>query len=233
VGLNLYESCEENNASINLIELCEPNNDSINLTESSEQNNDSINLTESCEQNNESITKSSGFSSFSSLLSSNDHQVLLRARSSSLPPIPYATSSSNDSSNFSYNDQLHKRHEQHRSNSVTEKPISHLSYQSNSQQSSTTCFQGECSINEEKDENQINDVQKRVKSKDVIKDEETNNMPVVTKEQKRRSGSNYFLFLYFYLSKENFSNFLLISSPYLFQVQSLLKSSHRLLISTS
>jgi len=142
-----------------------------------------MNLNEVCEQNNESITKSSGFSSFSSLLSSNDHQVSLRARSSSLPSIPCAIFSSMDSSNYSDNDQSDNHDVQYRSRSVIEKVTSHISYQPHHQRSSTCCPK-QFSIDEENDENQIDDVQTKLPSND----EETTNTQLMTKEQKRKSG---------------------------------------------
>jgi len=141
-----------------------------------------MNLSESCEQNNESITKSSGFSSFSSLLSSNDHQVPLRTRSSSLPSIPCTIFSSMDSSNFSDNDQSDNHDVEYRSKSVIEKPISHISYQQ-----SSTCVPREFSINEENDENQINE-ENDVEIKLPNNDQETANTQLMAKEQKRKSG---------------------------------------------
>ncbi|CAF1260883.1 unnamed protein product [Rotaria sordida] len=69
--------------------------------------NNSINqFHDSYEQTNESITKSSGFSSFSSLLSSNDHLLSTKSRSTSLPSLYKGTFSSNDSANISVESEL-------------------------------------------------------------------------------------------------------------------------------
>ncbi|CAF0914469.1 unnamed protein product [Rotaria sp. Silwood1] len=61
---------------------------------------------DSYEPTNESITKSSGFSSFSSLLSSNDHLLSTKLRSTSLPSLYKGTFSSFDSANISLESQL-------------------------------------------------------------------------------------------------------------------------------
>ena len=58
------------------------------------------------DQHNESLTKSSGFSSVSSLLSSQDQPVLVRLRSSSMPSIRLPTCRSFDSANLSYESPL-------------------------------------------------------------------------------------------------------------------------------
>jgi hypothetical protein len=62
-------------------------------------------------------------------------------------------------------------------------------YESNSPQSSTTCIQGDSSINEEKDEN---DVEIRLTKSETIEYQEAANRQSINKEQKRKSGL-YFL----------------------------------------
>ncbi|CAF2227618.1 unnamed protein product [Rotaria magnacalcarata] len=75
--------------------------------------NNSINhLQDSYEHTNESITKSSGFSSFSSLLSSNDHLVSSKSRSASMPSLYITTSSSCDSDNQLEVDESKRRRKQ-------------------------------------------------------------------------------------------------------------------------
>jgi len=134
------------------------------------------NLNESCEQHNGSIRKSSGFSSFSSLLSSSDHQVIMPTRSSSLPSIPLAVSSLMDNANYSYNEQSDNHDVQYRSKSVTDKPIGHIFDQINNQQSSAISTQREG---------------KQLPSTDAGKDEEINNTPLTTTQQKRKSGFSH------------------------------------------
>nr|ACD37555.1 Rho GTPase activating protein [Adineta vaga] len=69
-------------------------------------NHSSNQFHDSYEQRNESITKSSGFSSFSSLLSSNDHPVTANSRSKSMPSICMELFSSIDSANSSLKSQI-------------------------------------------------------------------------------------------------------------------------------
>lgn len=146
------------------------------LTESREH------LSESCEHQHETITKSSGFSSFSSLLSSNDHQVMVRTRSSSLPSIPYATSSSNDRVEYHSTNSTSKN----RSKSVMEKPIMNFSsFEPNSHVSSMTYIQGEYTVNEEKDEDIV---QRRLTSSDRLDRDEFTNEQACTKSHKRKSA---------------------------------------------
>ncbi len=134
-----------------------------------EQQNDS------CEKHNESIRKSSGFSSFSSLLSSSDHQILGRTRSSSLPSIAYPTSSFLDSANFSIDGRSYDHIIPYRSKSFIEKMTN---YKSDSPQSSTTCIQGEPS----KDPTEI---EERLTKSEII---ESGDGKTLSKEQKRKSG---------------------------------------------
>ncbi|CAF0894438.1 unnamed protein product [Adineta ricciae] len=69
--------------------------------------NSSNQFHDSYEATNESITKSSGFSSFSSLLSTNDHHpVTASSRSKSMPSICIETFSSLDSTNSSFENQI-------------------------------------------------------------------------------------------------------------------------------
>ena len=125
-------------------------------------------MTESCDQQQESITKSSGFSSYSSLLSSNEHQTIGHTRSSSLPPILCATPS------------FHGRVEpdlltKNRSKSVIEEPTAKSSsFETNSQLSSMTYIQGE------KDEDVV---ERRLGSSEQLDDQ------TCTKRNKRKSGN--------------------------------------------
>ena len=142
-----------------------------------EQQNDS------CEKHNESIRKSSGFSSFSSLLSSSDHQILGRTRSSSLPSNAFPTSSFLDSANYSYDG----RSDDHgmppfRSKSFIEKMTN---YKSHSPQSSTTCIQDENPINDEKEPAQV---EERFTKSEII--ESNGDAKTINKELKRKSGLN-------------------------------------------
>ncbi|CAF1117700.1 unnamed protein product [Adineta steineri] len=74
------------------------------------------------EQKTESVTKSSGFSSFSSLLSANDHHVTANSRSSSMPSILMETFSSYDSRNSSLENSTDMNNVKQRKISFTEKP---------------------------------------------------------------------------------------------------------------
>ncbi len=152
---------------------------------------------DSSEKHNESIRKSSGFSSFSSLLSSNEHPTLTRTRSSSLPSIPHAISSSTDSGNFSLNDRSINLRTHYRSRSFIEQLRNYTSGQSNSLQSSKTFIQGDSSTNEDQDDNQISDVEMRLTQSEIIECKEATLRQSTTKEQKRKSGSC----IYIYISK--------------------------------
>nr|ACF75516.1 rho GTPase activating protein [Philodina roseola] len=69
-------------------------------------NNSSEQFQESYEQTNESVAKSSGFSSFSSLLSTGEHPLGTKSRSASMPSICIGTCSSIDSGSKSLDDDL-------------------------------------------------------------------------------------------------------------------------------
>ena len=117
-------------------------------------------------------------------MSTNDHANLTRARSSSLPTIPFATSPFVDSANFSFDGRSDNYSNQYRSQSPSDKSEDHTSYQSNSPQSSTTYIQGDNFIAEENDEH-------RWTNSVPIEDREGMNQDLMTKE-KRKSG--WFLF---------------------------------------
>jgi hypothetical protein len=97
-----------------------------------------------------------------------------------MPSIRCATFSSVDSSHLSYDDQLDSNTMQYRS-----KQMDDSSDQLNSQQSFTTCFEKDFSINQS--DKQINVVQKRFHSTDMLKDEEK------SKEPKHKSGKIVFM----------------------------------------
>ncbi|CAF1960351.1 unnamed protein product [Rotaria magnacalcarata] len=135
----------------------------------------STNLNESSEQTNESTAKSSGFSSFSSLLSSNEQPARARVRSSSMPSIHCPRFSSMDSANLSYTDPSDSKDAYYHSKSLLEKQTSDKSDQLESQQSFTTCFEKDFSINQEHNVKSFDDessVQKQFSSIDVGKYEE-------------------------------------------------------------
>lgn len=91
------------------------------------------------DSHNESFAKSSGFSSFSSLVSSNDQVFVLKTRSTSMPSIHVIDSSSTDSiilTDDSYSDM-------HETEASLCTDVFHR------QQSFTTCFDGELSSYQE------------------------------------------------------------------------------------
>ncbi|CAF4123854.1 unnamed protein product [Rotaria sp. Silwood2] len=146
------------------------------------------NSNELCQRHNESIAKSSGFSSFSSLLSSNEQPIKIHPRSSSMPSIYCTRFSSFDSSNLSYSDQSDTNNVHCHSKLLLKKRTSDTSEQLDSQQSFTTCFEAEFSIDQENNEkNQINVVQNRFSDIDVIKDEPRTQQRAAILEQKHRS----------------------------------------------
>lgn len=107
---------------------------------------------------------------------------MVRTRSSSLPSIPYATSSSNDRVEYHSTNSTSKN----RSKSVMEKPIMNFSsFEPNSHVSSMTYIQGEYTVNEEKDEDVV---QRRLTSSDRLDRDEFTNEQACTKSHKRKSG---------------------------------------------
>jgi hypothetical protein len=88
------------------------------------------------EQTTESVTKSSGFSSFSSLLSSNENPITKHSRSLSMPSIHMTTYSSFDSENVSLESQSELNKIKQRSELSTEKQINFTSNHSNNLTSS-------------------------------------------------------------------------------------------------
>ncbi|CAF0777321.1 unnamed protein product [Rotaria sordida] len=147
-----------------------------------------INSNESCKHHNQSITKSSSFSSFSSFLSSNEQLIKIHSRSSSMPSIYCTRFSLIDSSNLNYSNQSDTNNVHYHSKLILEKKTSNTSDQLDSQQSFTTCFETEFSINQENnDKNQISIVQKRFSSIDIIKDGQRTQQQSIILEQKHRS----------------------------------------------
>jgi hypothetical protein len=134
------------------------------------------------------MAKSSGFSSFSSLLSSNDQPIRMNSRSSSMPSIRFTTFSSVDSSNLSYDNVLDSNDLQCHSNLVIENETSDISKQLNSQQSFITCFEGQ-----ENNKSQINILQKRFPSADLINEEERTKERLIILKEKHKSGKNVYL----------------------------------------
>ncbi|CAF0790114.1 unnamed protein product [Rotaria sp. Silwood1] len=143
------------------------------------------NSNESCRHYNESITKSSGFSSFSSLLSSNEQPIRIHSRSSSMPSMHCTRFSSFDSSNLSYSDQSDTTNVRYRSKSILEKKPIDTSAQLDSQQSFTTCLEVDFSTDQEDDE--ISVIENRVSNIDVIKDQQRTKQRSTILEQKHRS----------------------------------------------
>jgi len=88
------------------------------------------------EQTTESVTKSSGFSSFSSLLSSNENPITKRSRSLSMPSIYMTRYSSFDSENVSVESQSELNKIKQRPESTIEKAIHFTSNHSNNLTSS-------------------------------------------------------------------------------------------------
>ncbi|CAF0873127.1 unnamed protein product [Adineta steineri] len=140
------------------------------------------NSNEICDQNNESITKSSGFSSFSSLLSSNEQQrpMKINSRSSSMPSIRFTTFSSIDSSNISFDDQLDNDNLKYQSELVIDKQLNNTF---NRQQSFITCCQGE----ENNEYDQINILQKRFSCADIINNDDRMKTRLNILEEKYKS----------------------------------------------
>ena len=133
------------------------------------------------------MAKSSGFSSFSSLLSSNDQPIRMNSRSSSMPSIRFTTFSSIDSSNLSDDNLLANNDLQYRSKFVIDSGINDTYNQVNSQQSFTTCFEGE-----ENNESQINILRKRFPSADMVNDEERTKEQLIVLKEKHKSGKNVY-----------------------------------------
>jgi hypothetical protein len=91
---------------------------------------------DSYEQATESVTKSSGFSSFSSLLSTNENPIIKRSRSKSMPTIYMPTRLSTDSGDMSLESHLDLEKIKRRSDIFNEKENSLLYDYSNTLQSS-------------------------------------------------------------------------------------------------
>jgi len=134
------------------------------------------------------MAKSSGFSSFSSLLSSNDQPIRMNSRSSSMPSIRFTTFSSVDSSNLSYDNVLDSNDLQCCSKLVIENETSDISKQLNSQQSFITCFEGQ-----DNNKSQINILQKRFPSADLINEEDRTKERLIILKEKHKSGKNVYL----------------------------------------
>ncbi|CAF2955260.1 unnamed protein product [Rotaria sp. Silwood2] len=134
--------------------------------------NSSINqFHDSYEQTNESITKSSGFSSFSSLLSSNDHFIPVKPRSLSMPSLYKGTFSSFDSANISLESQLELDDIKQQRKLSTEQQLCPTSDHITNHQSSLETNQINCATVQNKInffENRSNTQQKRFASTDLL-----------------------------------------------------------------
>jgi hypothetical protein len=134
------------------------------------------------------MAKSSGFSSFSSLLSSHDQPIRMNSRSSSMPSIRFTTFSSVDSSNLSYDNVLDSNDLQCCSKLVIENETNDSSKQLNSHQSFITCFEGQ-----DNNKSQINILQKRFPSADLINEEDRTKERLIILKEKHKSGKNVYL----------------------------------------
>ncbi|UJR16038.1 hypothetical protein I4U23_002952 [Adineta vaga] len=137
-----------------------------------------FNSNQGCEPNNESIAKSSGFSSFSSLLSNNEQPIKINSRSSSMPSIRFTTFSSVDSSNLSSDDHLDTNTDtQYCSEFTIDKSIN------DNEQSFVTC----CEREEENIGKQVYLRPKRFSCAGAINDEERTKNQIMIIEKKHRS----------------------------------------------
>nr|ACF75482.1 rho GTPase activating protein [Adineta vaga] len=154
----------------------------------------SFNSNQGCEPNNESIAKSSGFSSFSSLLSNNEQPIKINSRSSSMPSIRFTTFSSVDSSNLSSDDHLDTYTDtQYCSEFTIDKSIN------DNEQSFVTC----CEREEENIAKQVYIRPKRFSCAGAINDEERTKNQIMIIEKKHRSGKNLVLYSHILINNQN------------------------------
>ena len=144
---------------------------------------------DSYEQPTESVTKSSGFSSFSSLLSANENPITKNSRSSSMPSIYMAGCSSHDNDDTSLESQFELKKIKRRPESFVDKQNSLASDHSNTLQSS---FETDEIYVEKKSSFR----QQRFPSTDLLEDNEVpdrmkhnpRSMDDILREQKMQAG---------------------------------------------